>query len=67
MASEKETKTTANGANLGSEVTLWAVADKMHNSVDVVRLLVQMLTRYKGRIYDPCCGGLLVATSASSA
>ena len=22
----------------------------------IVRLLVQMLALYKGRIYDPCCG-----------
>ncbi len=54
-------------ANLGFEAKLWLAADRPRSNMDatggpfytpqsVVRLLVEMLAPYKGRIYDPCCG-----------
>ena len=48
--------------------TLWRSADTLRGQVDaaeykhvvlgllLVRVLVEMLEPYSGRIYDPCCG-----------
>ena len=49
-------------AALGFESKLWAAADALRNNMDaaeykhVVRILVEMLAPYKGRVYDPYCG-----------
>lgn len=72
-----------NGANLGSEEKLWAAADKLRGHMDAaeyqgarvfytrqsdVKLLVEMIEPYKGRIYDPCCGsGCMVIRPKSPA
>ena len=44
-------------------------AGEFYTPRPVVRLLVEMLEPYKGRVYDPCCGsgGMFVQSRSSSA
>jgi len=65
-------KSNANSSATGGyEAELWQMADALRVSMDaaeykkggefytprcVVKLLVEMLEPYRGRVYDPCCG-----------
>jgi len=55
-------KPDSSAANRGFEAKLWLTTDKLRNNMDsamdkhVVRVLVERLAPYKGRVYDPCCG-----------
>jgi type I restriction enzyme M protein len=40
---------------------------QFYTPLHVVRVLVEMLAPYKGRVYDPCCGSPVTATNTNSA
>jgi len=77
MAKPGKKSNSNSAATVGYEAQLWQMAAALHGSMDaaeykkggefytprcVVKLLVEMLEPYRGRVYDPCCGssGMLV-------
>jgi type I restriction-modification system DNA methylase subunit len=71
MGKRLSAKQNTNGFILGLEQTLWLAADKLRKNIDaakgkkvgqfytpksIVRLMVEMIEPYRGRVFDLCYG-----------